>query len=59
MLLRNDQFILAHAPMLVESQSPIPVTQLLPLESETHLLVFATDLPYICGLLERNKYPNI
>lgn len=54
---RNDQSILAHAPMLVESQIPILVSQLLALESDSHFLVFAADLPCVCGLPERNKIP--
>ena len=40
---------LAHAPLLVESQSPIPVSQLLPMERETNLLVFAAGLPCAYG----------
>lgn len=54
---RNDQSILAHAPILVESQSSIPVSQLLTLESETRLLVFTAGLPCACDF-PLAKHPN-
>ena len=40
---------LEHAHLLVESKSPIPVSQILTMERETNLLVLDADLPCAYG----------